>query len=324
MRFATAGERLSIESELSWVDRLVERAVGRSPRTVDGDPGAPAATVSIRVQASRTPFISKGLRPISRGAASDGHRTVLTDACSSGFDLLVETRGEELSVTARYRPSPRTRAANVALSDRFGLLSGQVLVHYPALWRAGWRGRVPLHAAAAATAAGTPLLAGPGGIGKSTVLVRLLGAGAVATADNLCCADGVRCFGLREPLRVDPGPGRAGGVTSHGRRERPLPSRQPDLAPDRVVVLERGPRTEMEEITPEEAARVLAGGTYAAGELRRYWAFAATLALATGRGPEHPAIGAVARQYTGRLPCLRIRVGDGVAVSAEELCGVTP
>jgi hypothetical protein len=324
MHFTTAGERVFVESELSWVDRLVERAVGSAPRTPDGNPGAPVPTVRICVQASRMPFSTEGLRPITRGAVSDGHRTVLTDACSSGFDLLAEAQDDELSVTARYRPARRTRVANLALSDRFGLLSGQVLVHYPALWRAGWRGRVPLHAAAVATASGTPLLAGPGGIGKSTVLVRLLGAGAVATADNLCCADTVRCFGLLEPLRVDAGAARAGGLTSHGRQERPLPSRLAELTPDRVVVLERGPRTEMDEIAPEDAARVLTAGTYAAGELRRYWAFAATLALATGRGPAHPPVGEVARQYAGRLPCLRIRVGDGVTVSAEELCGVAP
>jgi hypothetical protein len=162
-------------------------------------------------------------------------------------------------------------------------------------------------------------------VGKSTVLFRLLGEGAVATADNLCCADSTSCFGLLEPLRVGAvrtGPGRAGTATSHGRHEQPLPSRRSRLVPDRVVVLERGPRTEIAEIAPDEAARVLVAGTYAAGELRRYWAFAATLGLATGCGPAHPAIAEVAARYAERLPCLRIRIGDGAAVTADELCGV--
>ena len=41
-------------------------------------------------------------------------------------------------------------------------------------------------------------------------------------------------------------------------------------------------------LSPDEAARALVAGTYMAGELRRFWPFAATLALATGIGPVHP------------------------------------
>jgi hypothetical protein len=75
-------------------------------------------------------------------------------------------------------------------------------------------------------------------------------------------------------------------------------------------VLERGPRTEVARIGAPEAARSLAAGTYAAGELRRYWAFAATLALGTGIGPVHPPVTAIAAGYADRSPCLRVRVGD--------------
>jgi hypothetical protein len=87
-------------------------------------------------------------------------------------------------------------------------------------------------------------------------------------------------------------------------------------------VLERGPRTEFEVIEPDEAARTVVAGTYAAGELRRYWAFAATLALATGRGDAHPRIGETARAIAARLPCVRVRVGDHASVSATDLSGV--
>jgi hypothetical protein len=354
MRFISAGELVAVEAELSWTARLVERATGR-PAPARGA-GCQRPTVRLRIEASTRPFAATGLRPITRGALSDGRRTLLRDAGGSGFDLLVEVADgtgpdDPLSVTARYRPPVATRAANLALAARFGLLAGQVLVHYPVLWRAGWRGRVPLHVAAVATRDGTALLAGPGGIGKSTVLLGLLAEGAVATADNLCCADAERCFGVAEPLRVDRRPaaprGPAGGEpvpqtaagpppavprqraghgrTSHGRVDRPLPHRAAELVPDRVVVLERAPGTRGVEATavePGEAARCLVAGTYAAGELRRYWAFAATLALATGRGPAHPPVEGVARAVAGRLPCSRVRVGDGAAVGAAELCGV--
>jgi hypothetical protein len=340
--FVSAGERVVVDAEPAWVRRLIDSALGPPPAdpatpatpATPADPADPAtradaaapagpATVRIRVQASRAPFPRDGLDPVTRGAYSDGQRALFLDAGGSGFDVLLVAGDEELSVTARYRPSVRTRTANLVLPTRFRLLAGQVLVHYPLLWRAGWRARVPLHASVVHTPGGTLLLAGPGGVGKSTVLVRLLAEEAVATADNLCCADRTSCYGLVEPLRTDAG-GAVGARTSHGRVERPLPARVPALSPDRIVLLERGPRTAVTVAKPAEAARALVAGTYAAGELRRYWAFAATLALATGRGPAHPPIAEVAGWYADRLPCLRVRVGDGATVSAALLCGGTP
>jgi hypothetical protein len=142
----------------------------------------------------------------------------------------------------------------------------------------------------------------------------------VATADNLCAADATSCFGVAEPLRADASGGR-GRRTSHGRVSRPFGERAEALTPDRLVVVERGERTSVRHIPPDEAARDLVAGTYAAGELRRYWAFAATLALATGRGPAHPPVGEVAAGYAARLPCIRLRVGDGDTATAAQLCG---
>jgi hypothetical protein len=321
MRVTTAGERIAVEAAPHWAGRLITRALGGGATSIPDGP----ASVRLRVEAASAPFPRVGLRPVTRGAFSDGERTLLLDAGGSGFDLMVTVDGEVLSVTARYRPAARTRAANRLLPGRFALLAGQVLVHYPVLWRAGWRGRVPLHASVVRTGYGTPLLAGPGGVGKSTVLLGLLGGGAVATADNLCAADEQRCFGLAEPLRTDAAARDRAGAgarrTSHGRVERSLPRRVPMLTPDRLVLLERGPRTEIGVAKPDDLGRALVAGTYAAGELRRYWAFAATLALATGCGPAHPPVMEVAGEYCARLPCLQVRVGDGDTVTAEQLCG---
>src|SRR5256714_15091249 len=162
MRFLPGGEVVAVDSELAWVDRLVGRAPGHP------EPAAPdlTPTVAVRVEASSAPFDGTGLRTIPRGGYGDGLHALLRNACGSGFDLLVGT-GEQLTVTARYRPGLPIRAANRLLSRRFGLLAGQVLVHYPVLWRGGWRCRVPLHASGGRTAAGTPLLVGPGGGGKA-------------------------------------------------------------------------------------------------------------------------------------------------------------
>jgi len=319
MQVTTAGERITVEAAPPWAGRLITRALGGGELATSDGP----ASVRLRVEAASGPFPRAGLRPVTRGAFSDGERTLMLDAGGSGFDLMVSVDDEVLSVTARYRPPVRTRAANRLLPGRFALLAGQVLVHYPVLWRSGWRGRVPLHATVVRTGCGIPLLAGPGGVGKSTVLLGLLGDGAVATADNLCAADESHCFGLAEPLRTDNAGGDGAGArrTSHGRVERSLPRREPMLAPDRLVLLERGPRTEIRVAKPDDLGRALVAGTYAAGELRRYWAFAATLALATGCGPAHPPVMEVAAEYCARLPCLQVRVGDGDTVTAEQLCG---
>jgi hypothetical protein len=56
-----------------------------------------------------------------------------------------------------------------------------------------------------------------------------------------------------------------------------------------------------------------------AGELRRYWAFAATLALGTGVGPAHPPIGAVARSMAERAPGWEIVLGTRPTVGLREL-----
>jgi hypothetical protein len=43
-----------------------------------------------------------------------------------------------------------------------------------------------------------------------------------------------------------------------------------------------------------------------AGEMRRYWPFAATVAAGTGLGPAHPPICVVSETLTRRLPCVEV------------------
>ena len=96
----------------------------------------------------------------------------------------------------------------------------------------------------------------------------------------------------------------------------------PALDPDRLVVLRRAGAGEEPGIRPlptAQAARELAAGTYMAGELRRFWPFAATLALATGLGPAHPDVGGVAAALAARLPCLEIRIAAGSVTPIGEL-----
>jgi hypothetical protein len=238
---------------------------------------------------------------VTRGAVGDGTRVVVSDACGSGLDLQVSVRGETLHVVAWPHPTWRHRGLGVLAPDRRVLLHRAALIHYPALWWAGVRGLVPLHVCAA-TVAGTPvIIAGPGGVGKSTLLATLTDDD-TAVSDNLCAAGPDRVHGLLEPVRDEHGKGRR---MPHGRHERAWTRRADSLAPQRIIVLQRGDpsRLVVRPATAEVAARELVAGTYAAGELRRYWAFAATLALGLGLGPAHPPIAPVSVTLAGAIPC---------------------
>jgi hypothetical protein len=320
----TAGERIAVDSEIPRLTELLTAATGGELCEAAPD----GATVRLKVEAQRRPFEHDGWMLMARGVWAAPPRTLLLDACSSGFDLLVEPRGPTLHVSARYRPAPRTRAANAALGGRFRLLAGQTLLHYPALWWASLRGRVPLHVSVTRGAGGVTMLAGPAGVGKSTLLAAGLPRGEIATADNVCACDAHRAYGLVEPLRVDtPGAAGAGSARGaaaapHGRREYRMPSRATWLDPQRLVVLRRGAARAGLTLTPvssAHAAQVLVAGTYMAGELRRFWQFAATLALATGLGPAHPDVSGVASALADRLPCLELRLGDRPTVPIDDL-----
>jgi hypothetical protein len=336
----TAGERVGVGCA---VPRLLDLlAAGTGGELAEATTTNPA--VHLEVQASSRPFSRAGCTVVGRGVWVNPHSTLIADACASGFDLRVEPRGSMLHVTARYRPRPATRAANVLLASRFRLLATQTLVHYPALWWASLRGRVPLHVSVTSGTGGVTMIAGPGGVGKSTLLAAGLPHGEIATADNVCACDEHTAYGLVEPLRVPAAPGRAnppgraaredraglpgrpgglgGPAAPHGRTEVPLAGRVPALDPDRLVVLRRAAAGEEPGIRPlpaAEAARELIAGTYMAGELRRFWPFAATLALTTGLGPAHPDIAGVASALAARLPCVEIRVAAGPAVPIGEL-----
>lgn len=312
----TAGERVAVECADSRLAALLEAATAGEM----SDMPAAAATVNLAIQPGRRPFDCAGWPVVARSVWADPPRVLLVDACGSGFDLLVEPRGAVLHVAARYRPVPRTRTANILLPDRFRLLAAQTLLHYPALWWAAVHGRVPLHVSVTGDRDSVTMLAGPSGVGKSTLLAAGLPQGEIATADNVCACDTRTAYGLVEPLRVV---GTSPGLSApHGRREYRFPRRTPHLDPDRLVVLRRVPLGSAAIVRPiphDQAARELIAGTYMAGELRRFWPFAATLALATGLGPPHPDVAGMSSALAARLPCLEIRLARPAPVPVGEL-----
>ena len=296
----TAGERVDIRCAPQWLAEVMHEGAGGALE----DPTPGASTMSVEVEAARHDFRVGEWEPLMRGAWRQGREVLIENACSSGLDLLVRPAGGTVSFIARWRPPVRVRATS-GMRSRFHLLLRAVLLQYPAMWWAGTRGRIPMHASMFTAGTITPLVAGPSGVGKSTLLATELAAGGRATSDNLCVTDGVSGWGVVEPVRVE---GKSGRRMPHGRREQPLIGRVSILTPDRVVLLRRGTGAKIEvgPCDPSVAARALIGSTYMAGELRRYWPFAATVAAGTGLGPAHPPICAVSEALTRRVPCLHV------------------
>jgi hypothetical protein len=314
----TAGERVRISSSISWVDDLIAEATAGD--LVPDDPSATGVVVNI--ESKKGAFDTSSWEPLTRGAWRFRDEVVVEDVCSTGFDLHVRCTPDDVEFTFRWRPQLTARAAAQLLRTRFTLLAREVLLQYPALWRASIRGRAPLHASVCTVGEMRPLLSGPGGVGKSTLMAKELAAGGRAISDNLCVSDGVTAWGVVEPMRVDR---RVGRVVTYGRGEIPLPGRVAALAPSVLVVLRRGQDqvAHLRSCGTAAAVRSLVTGTYMAGELRRFWGLAATLTAGTGLGPAHPDVEPIARLLATNLPSVEISLPRQPGVGLAELLTLT-
>jgi hypothetical protein len=310
----TVGERVVVESSLAWVAELLAEAAGGELESHSDTEGA----VRVNVEAERSPFPTEGWNVLARDARDKGGSVVIRNVCTTGFDLHATCTELGVDFTYRWRPAARERATGALLRSRFHLLARAALIQYPALWWAGVEGRAPLHASACTVEGSTPLVTAPSGVGRSTFVLQVLAEGGTATGDNLSAGDGTTVFGLAEPIRVEGGSGRR---MPHGRQEVPMRQRAPSLEPDSVIVLTRGGATapSLSALSPVAAARSVVTSTYAAGELRRFWAFAATLAAGTGVGPPHPPVMDVASAFAARLPCYALEIGARPAPTLAEL-----
>ncbi|MFI5693725.1 hypothetical protein ACIA58_17915 [Kribbella sp. NPDC051586] len=312
----TAGQRVAVHGADTAVEALVAMAGG--PERA-GLATAELPNVILSVEDTRRPFNTHGAAVVTRGAwAVDTHEVVLESVGGSGYDQRWTIDEDGLHVTSRWRPSYQESVAAKLLPARHRALSSQVLLHYPALWFAALQGFAPLHVSVVEVGGVAVLLAGPGGVGKSTLVARALADGARATCDNLAVCDGSTAYGLAEPLRLL---AKTGARAAHGRREQAWAHRVRSLPPELIVVLRRGTQAapELRELRPAQAARGIAAGTYAAGELRRFWSIAATLASATGCGPVHAPIEDVAARLANRLPCLELRLANQPGAGLTEL-----
>jgi hypothetical protein len=277
--------------------RVIRSAIGAETGSADDD----LASVIIEIEAAREPFSVSGAEQIARGAWRRGDETIFTNVCTSGFDCKLSFDEGRPRFVYRRRPTLGVRAASL-LASRARQLTLLTVLAYPAMWWASLRGRAPIHVSAFETSGRTTLVAGPTGIGKSSVLRQELTAGARAISDNLCVSDGLRVWPVTEPMRIE---GAEGMRAPHGRAERPISARIQEARPDAIVVLRRGP-SRAQRLDPATAAQSIAAGTYMAGELRRFWSFAATLSAALGIGPAHPPVVAVAEALAKNVPCFEV------------------
>jgi hypothetical protein len=91
--------------------------------------------------------------------------------------------------------------------------------------------------------------------------------------------------------------------------------------PDIIVSLRRGEDSVavVKPCDPATAARSLITGTFIAGELRRYWSFAATLTAATGLGPAQAPVEEIAEHLAARLPAVEIVLPNRPGLRLSEL-----
>jgi hypothetical protein len=309
----TGGLVVSVRCEVPWVeDRLREGADGRLVEV-----GRLRADLRVVVESERAPFATDGWRPVTRDTSCLDGRVVVRDVATSGFDLRLGWDGPVPVMSFRRRPPARTRAASWVLRVRARLLLRAALLQFPVLWAAAAAGRSPLHAAVLESGPPGPLLvAGASGAGKTTMVERAAAAGGRWADDNLAVSDGRTVWGLVEPVRSAQGEGRS---APHGRHERRLAGRVASLDPAAVVLLGRGPVASVSRVDPERAARALVAGTYAAGELRRYWPLHAALAAGSGVGPAHPAVQETAWSLASRVPCFAVDLVSGATAGLGEL-----
>jgi hypothetical protein len=203
-------------------------------------------------------------------------------------DLRATWSDERLDLHACLAPDRREQLLRRLRPQRLPQQLLYLLGIYPSAWVARRRdGAALLHASAVELEGRGLLVAGPGGVGKSSLAAAALALGGRLVSDNLVLATAQRVRGWREPVRLaggadDPASGLTdvGGNGWHGRRDHLLAADRwvPSVRPALVLLPQLADRA---AVHPEEdavpwAERLLALGALA-GELTRWRAFTAAL-----------------------------------------------
>jgi len=205
------------------------------------------------------------------------------------------------------------------------------LVYYPSWW---WLEQTqnlhPIHAAGVCIDSSVVLLGGASGVGKSTLAVALAsGAGGRLLSDSFVMHNGADIVGVREPVLLDAWSRRWLGERARGLREIEwrycLNRRGFQLPPEHLA--ERGrcgllvfPRRAAERyvrpISAAEAHQRLSAADLIINDLRRYWAFAATVEQMVPRGLMARREAQLAA-LTAEVPCFEL------GLTADMTCAAT-
>jgi hypothetical protein len=193
----------------------------------------------------------------------------------------------------------RDRAKRLLYRNRVGALRRRrfttllyYLVYYPCWW---WLEQTqdlhPIHAAGVRTEAGVILLGGASGIGKSTLAIALATTpGSRLLSDSFVLHNGVDVFAVREPILLDNWSRRWLG--QQGDELAPIEwryclNRSGFLLPPQrlaaggraglLLFPRRAPKAYVRRISAEQAHQRMSAADLIINDLRRYWAFAASV-----------------------------------------------
>jgi hypothetical protein len=212
------------------------------------------------------------------------------------------------------------------------------LVYYPCWWwHEQMHGMHPIHAAGVETDAGTILLAGASGVGKSSLAIALANApGARLLADSFVLHNGTAVLPVREPILLDDWSRDWLGALGEGlrpidwryglrRRGYLLPAdRLAEMGQAAVLIFpQRSSESYTRSLGAEEACRRLSASNLIINDLRRYWAFAAVLEQLLPSGLVARREAELAR-LASAVPAYEIglRVEQGAADAAAAVCGL--
>jgi hypothetical protein len=179
--------------------------------------GPPAATPDLRVRCSwsRAPWDPKVnpfetdrvLNVIGKRMLGDAEELIWLDTSrKKGLQLRFQLAPGRLVFDVSYRFDPKDDkrdAPHYEYKSYFSLMS--YMVYYPLFWHLQQvRGWTPLHASALAAGERGLVVAGVGGVGKTTTCVALIQhAGMDLLSENLVFTDGEAIYPCPEPIRLD-------------------------------------------------------------------------------------------------------------------------
>jgi hypothetical protein len=248
-----------------------------------------------------------------------------------GLQLRTSLAGANVSVDAAFRPPSRRmrllmRLGGKASQDRIYAALIYYLVYFPLLWHIErTRQWYPLHASAVAWPQGAVVLAGLGGVGKSTLTLAFLSdPHARLLSENVIIHDQERVYAFPEPIHLDERSrkmlSRLNGrlkptdrAYSHNRQsyEVPISDRVQSAKPRLFCTLRQGKKLNLRSMSAEETLEFTLSSNVLARELDEYAQQAAVLNLLSPIACSFQRRIEALQQFLNQMPCYELVVRPG-------------